>query len=172
MDLKKLFKYAIYFSLYGLVKYIPSPVGDYLHYLVLKGFLKKLGKGTIIKEGVTIYFPENVEIGENVSINEFCFIDGYGGVKIGNNVRIAHGVSIISEDHGYSDPNRPIYLQDKIPSPVKIGDDVWVGCKATILKGVKIGSGSVIGANSLVTDDIPEYSVAVGSPARVIKKRE
>lgn len=169
--IKKLCKYAIYFTLYGIVKYIPSPIGDYLRYFVLKAFLKKLGKGTIIKEGVTIYFPENVEIGENVTINEFCFIDGYGGVRIGNFVRIAHGVSIISEDHGFSVTNKPIYLFKKKSSPVNIGNDVWIGCKATILKGVSVGKGCVIGANSVVVSDIPEHSVAVGCPARVVRKR-
>ncbi|MEM2175655.1 MAG: acyltransferase, partial [Candidatus Micrarchaeia archaeon] len=161
----------LFFTLYGLVKYLPPPIGDYLRYVVLKVFLRKIGRGTIIRDGVTIYFPEKIEIGNNTTINEFCFVDGFGGVKIGNNVRIAHRTSIISEDHSYENPDIPIYLQDKKAAPVIIEDDVWIGCNVTILKGVRIGKGSIIGSGAVVTEDIPDYSVAVGSPARVIKRR-
>jgi acetyltransferase-like isoleucine patch superfamily enzyme len=137
---------------------------------MLKPFVKRLCSSRI-KDGVTIWFPKGVSIGKHVSINENVFIDGYGQVEIGNCCRIAHQVSILSEDHGFNRRDKPIYQQKKIKGKVTLEEDVWVGCGARILKGVTIGKGAVIGANSVVTKDIPQYAVAVGVPARVVKYR-
>ncbi len=156
---------------YGLVKYVPSPIGDWLRYLCLKPFVKSI-QSLRIKEGVTFWFPEGVSIGRHISINEWVFIDGWGGVTIGDYVRIAHRVSIISEDHLFDDLSLPIYTQGKIGKEVVINDDVWIGCGAIILKGVTIGRGAVIGAGSLVNKDVPEMAVVVGNPARVVKYRQ
>jgi acetyltransferase-like isoleucine patch superfamily enzyme len=169
--IKKLIYYSVYFTIYGLVKYIPPPIGDFLRYLILKLFLKRVMFWTSIKDGVTIYFPDRVKIGKNVTINEYVFIDGYGTVKISDNVRIGHRTSIISEDHNYSSKNKPIFKQEKIAEPVIINNDVWIGCDAKILKGVTIGNGAVIGAGSVITKDIPPYSVVVGNPGKIIKFR-
>lgn len=159
-----------FFNLYGLVKYIPSPVGDVLRYLFLKPFVKSIHSARI-KEGVTIWFPYAVSIGRKVSLNEWVFISGFGGVEIGDSCRIAHGCSLVSEDHGVDDLTRPIHEQPKIPGKIVLGRDVWLGAGVRVLKGVTIGDGCVIGANSVVTRDIPPYSIAVGSPARVVRKR-
>lgn len=94
------------------------------------------------------------------------------GFEIGDNVRIAAQVVIIPMNHIYEDPDTPIWKQGIRAKGIKIEDDVWIGAGAKILDGVTIGKGSVIGAGAVVTDDIPPYSVAVGVPARVIKKRE
>lgn len=117
---------GIFFTLYGIVKYLPAPLFDSVRALALKMFVKRL-ETMRIKDGVTIWFPEGVKIGRNVSINEWCFLDGYGGVEIGDWTRMAHGCSIISEDHDFSDPNTPIYLHDKIKGKVTIGKVVWLG---------------------------------------------
>ncbi|UCE37882.1 MAG: acyltransferase [Thermoplasmata archaeon] len=164
-------RYGHYFTIYGLVKYIPPPVGDLLRYGVLKFYLKGISKKTWIKDGVTISYPENVSIGSNCTLNEFVFINGYGGVEIGNWVRIAHRTSIISEDHGYKRRDIPISLQKKKGKKIVIGDDVWIGCDVKILKGVKVGKGAVIGAGSVVTKDVPNFAVVVGNPAKIIKYR-
>lgn len=156
---------------YGLVKYVPSPIGDWLRYLCLKPFVKSI-QSLRIKEGVTFWFPEGVSIGRHISINEWVFIDGWGGVTIGDYVRIAHRVSIISEDHLFDDPSLPIYTQGKIGKKVVINDDVWIGCGAIILKGVTIGHGAIIGAGSVVTKDVPKNAVVVGNPARIVKYRQ
>lgn len=159
-----------YNMLYGVVKYLPSPVGDWLRYLCLKPFLRRV-QSSRIKEGVTFWFPEGVEIGRNVSINEWVFIDGWGGVRIGDDVRIAHRVSIISEDHRYERLDLPIYQQGKIGKAVSIGDDVWIGCGATILKGVTVGQGAVVAAGAVVVADVPPRAIVGGTPARVLKYR-
>jgi len=156
---------------YGLVKYFPSPIGDWLRYLCLKPFVKSI-QSLRIKEGVTFWFPEGVSIGRHISINEWVFIDGWGGVTIGDCVRIAHRVSIISEDHLFDDLSIPIYKQGKIGKEVIINDDVWIGCGAIILKGVTIGQGAIIGAGSIVTKDVPKNAVVAGNPACIIRHRD
>ena len=100
-----------------------------------------------------------------------CYIDAEGGIEIGNNVSIAHRSTILSSNHGYTDPIIPIKYQEMTLAKTIILDNVWIGCGCTILAGVEIGSGTVIGANSIVTKSIPENSVAIGSPAKRIKSR-
>jgi acetyltransferase-like isoleucine patch superfamily enzyme len=169
--IRKILYHSGYFTIYGLVKYLPPPIGDFFRFIVLKIFLKKLKSWVWIKDGVTIYFPEFVEISEESSLNEYVFINGFGGVKIGKCVRIGNKTTIISEDHGYSAKEIPIHLQEHIGKPVIIEDDVWVGCNVTLLKGITIGKGAVVGAGTLVSKDIPAYAVVVGNPARIIKFR-
>ena len=152
------------------MKYIPSPLGDILRYIVLKPFLKRL-QSIRIKEGATFWFPYGVSIGEHVSINEWVFIDGFGGVDIGDYCRIAHGCSIISEDHSFDDPNMPIYQQPKKKGPIILHNDVWLGAGVRVLKGVTIGEGAVVGAGSVVTHDVPPRAIVAGVPARVIRTR-
>ncbi len=142
-----------------------------LRYIILKRAFKSCGKRVTIKRNVWFVYPEYIEIGDDVLINNSCFFEGGKGIKIGNYVQLAHSVSIVSMNHSFARKDLPIKKQGFSGGPVEIGDDVWLGAKVTVLPGVRIGEGSVIGANSVVTHDIPSYSVAVGSPARVIKKR-
>jgi len=114
-----------------------------------------------------------LEIGNETSIGEFSNIRACGGkIKIGSKVQIAQNVNIIASNHMF-DKGTPIKDQpwDEKNNFIEIGDDVWVGCGTTILPGSKIGSGTVIGANSLVNGVIPENVVAFGSPAKVVKNR-
>jgi len=97
---------------------------------------------------------------------------GGGGIKIGHNVLIGQSVNIHSEQHVFKDASVPIRLQGITHQGVVIEDDVWIGSKATILDGVTIGRGSVVGAGAVVTRSIPPYSIAVGVPAKVIGVRE
>lgn len=117
-------------------------------------------------------------IGENVQMNDYVHIAASESVKIGNNVLMASKIFITDISHGdYSDtadelnfPSVPPNLRPLFAKPVEIGDNVWIGEFVSILPGVKIGKGSIIGANSVVTKDIPDNSIAVGIPARVVKK--
>jgi len=164
--------YFCYYLSYGTVKYFPTPLGEPLRFAVLKIFLKRLGWSSLrIRDGVSIHVPEKVSIGEHTTLNEFVVIDGSGLVNIGNWVRIAHRASILSSDHSFKNRNIPIAKQELTLGPITIEDDVWIGCDVKILKGVHIGKGCVIGAGTVVTKDLPPYSVAVGIPARIIKRR-
>jgi acetyltransferase-like isoleucine patch superfamily enzyme len=113
-----------------------------------------------------------IKIGSNCTVNSFAVLYGHGGLEIGNGVRISAHVVIVPMNHIYKNPNLPISMQGETRRGIKIEDDVWIGAGAKVLDGVKIGEGSVIGAGAVVTKDIPPYSVAVGVPAQVIKKRK
>ncbi len=163
-------RHGLLFNLYGPVKYVPSPIGDVLRRLILSFFMKSMGKVRVY-EGVTIWYPDRIQVGDDTTLNEFVYVSGYGGVKIGSGVRIGHRTSIISSDHDISDPSVRVKDSGLTSAPVDIGDDVFIGCNVTILMGVRIGKGAVIAAGSVVTRDVPEFTIAGGVPAKVLKDR-
>jgi acetyltransferase-like isoleucine patch superfamily enzyme len=157
-------------SFYAFVKNVSLPLFNYVRFAIMVMFMKKL-KSTYISEGITFWFPWNIEIGRNTSINQNCIIDGTGGIYIGNDVRIAPYVILNSVDHEFTDKDTPIRLQAYVGGKITIEDDVWIGANVIVNKGVTIGKGSVIGAGSVVTKDIPPFSIAVGVPCKVIRNR-
>ena len=113
----------------------------------------------------------NITIGNNCYIGTHLSILVGADITIGNEVFIASNVLITSESHGMDpESNIPYMDQPLICKPITIGDGTWIGEKVCILPGVNIGKKCVIGAASVVTKDIPDYSIAVGNPARIIKK--
>jgi len=112
-----------------------------------------------------------ITIGKNCFIGEFNVVRGQGGVHIGDDVYTGPMVQILAVNHVYDDPARPIREQGITAQGIVIEDDVWIGAGAIVLDGVTIGQGSVIGAGAVVADNIPPYSIAVGSPAKPIKDR-
>lgn len=114
----------------------------------------------------------SIRIGSNTSINAFCFINGCGGILIGNDVRIAAHCSIISSNHIFNDSSRPIRMQGLTARGIIIEDDVWIGTGVRVLDGVTIGKGAVIAAGAVVARDVPPFSVVGGVPAKLIKMRE
>jgi FemAB-related protein (PEP-CTERM system-associated) len=167
---KDYFLHSIFIFMYGWVKYVPSPVGDWLRNICVRPFLLECGKFRIY-EGVTFWYPYRIRIGTNVTLNEWVYLSGFGGLKIGNDVRIGHRVSIITSDHAHSDIRKPIFEQGLVSEQVTIEDDVWIGCNATILKGVRIGKGAVVAAGAVVTKDVLPFSIVAGVPARLISRR-
>ena len=111
---------------------------------------------------------KNIKIGKNVFINACCRFQDQGGIEIGDGSLIGHNTTIATLNHDFN----PLKRQNLTPSPVKIGKNVWIGSDCTILPGVEIGDGAIIGAGSVVTKSIPAYTIAVGNPARVIKEIE
>lgn len=146
-------------------------IGIALRYCLLKTLAKSVGDNVAIYPDVYLFKVDKLSIGDNVSIHPMCYIDACGEISISNDVSIAHDVSIISFNHKYSDLTVPIKDQALEKKPIRIENDVWIGAKAVILSGVTVKQGSVIGAASVVTHDVQERSVVVGSPARVIKRR-
>ena len=118
-----------------------------------------------------------VKIGKNFQMNDYVHITGVSRVEIGDNVLIASKVYISDSSHGSYQGNehdsnpksipkdRPLFFKE-----VSIENNVWIGESVTVLPGVTIGEGSIIGANSVVTKDIPKYVIAVGNPAQIIKR--
>lgn len=113
-----------------------------------------------------------IEIGNHSVIGVGNWLQGSGRIQIGNDVIIGPYVAIVSTNHSYEDASIPVAKQPLKTSEVTIEDDVWIGAHCTIAQNVRIGAHSIIGANSFVNTDIPPYSVAVGSPAKVIKTRK
>jgi acetyltransferase-like isoleucine patch superfamily enzyme len=138
-----------------------------------------IGAGTMIGPGVALsagMLPGQecltdpvVKIGDRCLIGRGSGIVGHLGIEIGDDVWTGHYVYITDQNHGYADLGRPISRQSQPERPVTIGDGSWLGHGTVVLPGSRVGRHVVIGANSVVTGDIPDYSVAVGAPARVIK---
>lgn len=118
-----------------------------------------------------------ISFGKNVQLNDFVHIGSIGSITIGDNVLIASRVFITDHDHGiyageaaHSSPLVAPSERPEVSLPVVIGNNVWIGENVSILPGVHIGDGAVIGAGSVVKSSIPAHCIAVGVPARVIKR--
>ena len=111
-----------------------------------------------------------VRIGDRCLIGRGSGIVGHLAIEIGNDVWTGHHVYITDQNHGYEKIDLPISMQTQPEEPVVIGDGSWIGAGSVILPGAHIGKHVAIGANSVVNGSIPDYSVAVGSPAKVIKQ--
>lgn len=110
-------------------------------------------------------------IGDDTVIQPHVHIGAAESVRIGQGVLMASHVYITDHDHDWSDPHDPVISNNRlIVAPVEIGDYVWLGERVMVLKGVTIGERSIIGAGSIVTRHVPPYSVAVGSPACVVRR--
>lgn len=111
-----------------------------------------------------------VRIGDRCLIGRGSGIVGHFSIEIGDDVWTGHHVYITDQNHGYEDISRPISQQTQPERAVRIGDGSWLGHGCIVLPGVTIGRHVVVGANSVVTHDLPDYCVAVGTPARVIRQ--
>jgi acetyltransferase-like isoleucine patch superfamily enzyme len=125
------------------------------------------GDGTAVRchEG-SVRIGDKVVIGRDNTVN--CWLD----VEIGSATLVADSIYVCDFDHAIADLDRPIKDQGILKTPVRIGPDCWLGAKVTVLRGSRIGQGSVIGANAVVRGDVPDYAVAVGAPARVVRHRD
>jgi len=122
-------------------------------------------------------FDPSISFGDNVYLNSRTHIGSINKIEIGDGFLAGADVMIIDHDHGNAKDINSLKIKPgdrKLYSkgPIIIGNNVWVGEKATILGGVTIGDGVVIGANTVITKNIPSYSVAVGNPARIIKRNK
>ena len=142
-----------------------------LRYSTLKSTASYCGINVSVHPGVWLLNVEGLSVGNNVSIHPMCYIDSLGGIQIGSNASIAHGATILSSTHEFSGTHRAIKDQGVRLAATTVSNDVWIGAKCTIVGGVTIGEGCVIGANSVVTHDVPAYSVVAGVPARVLRRR-
>jgi acetyltransferase-like isoleucine patch superfamily enzyme len=126
-----------------------------------------LGHGTKIRchEGV-------VSIGAKTVLGQECTISAYQHVSIGRECVIADRVMLIDFDHGVVEVERPIRLQGIYKRDVRVGNNVWIGYGACILRGVTVGDNAIIGTNSVVTRDVPANAIVGGVPARLIRMRE
>ena len=130
----------------------------------------QFGRNICFIRDFTGYFAGNIKIGDEVFFNRNCYIAVYDGLTIGNYCLFGEGVSIHDENHVVGTGPEPIASRGFVARPIVIGDNVWVGAKATILSGVNIGNNAVIGANAVVTHDVPANTIVGGIPARVLRE--
>jgi acetyltransferase-like isoleucine patch superfamily enzyme len=138
-----------------------------------------LGPGAFVDRGVVLHCGGQewsggegaIAIGADAYIGPNAVLFGAGGIEIGDAVLISPGVIITSHQHSFVDRGVDIRDQPLLFGPVVIERDVWIGSNATILPGVRLGRGSVIGAGAVVTRDVPAMSVVLGVPARVSRER-
>jgi acetyltransferase-like isoleucine patch superfamily enzyme len=111
-----------------------------------------------------------IRIGEGTFLNLGVMVAAQELVEIGSHCMFANGCFITDSNHRYDDPDQPITWQGfTSKGPTRVGDNVWCGAHVVITSGVTVGERSVIGANSVVTEDIPPHSIAAGAPARLIR---
>ena len=163
--------HGIFFNLYGIVKYFPPPVGSVLRYAVSKLFVHKMGRVRLY-EGVTLWYPHKITMGTGITLNEWVYISGYGGLSIGDRVRIGHGTTILTSDHVIPPKGQRIIDAGLAAAPVVVEEDVFIGANVTVLKGVTIGAGSVVAAGAVVTRDVEPCSIVAGVPARQVGVRD
>lgn len=137
----------------------------------LRQHLGSMGEGSGVSFGVRILAPERIAIGNQTYLPNRSVFDGRGGLTIGDQCLIGFESIVLTSSHESVDHSVAVRDQGMYEAPVVIGDDVWLGCRVVVLPGVTIGSHAIIGAGSVVTRDIPDYAVAGGTPARVIKDR-
>lgn len=136
------------------------------------GDAKRVGDDCFYLDQIVWLNGESIELGDEVGFNYGCYVNGFGGLSIGDRSIFGPYTMIHTANHGMADPDQPIQAQGWIKSPVTVGEGCWIGMGTAILPGVTIGDGVVIGAGSVVVKDLPSYAVAVGNPCKVIKSRK
>lgn len=155
---------------------------------------RRLGRNVVLERGVLVFHPENIELGDNVYvghntmlkgyyrnlmqigsntwIGQNCFLHSGGGIRIGDFVGIGPGVQILTLAHEFEEElEAPIITRPQVYKSVTIADRCDVGVGSILLPGVTIGTGAMIGAGSVVTQDVEPYTVVAGNPARLIRRR-
>ena len=134
------------------------------------GDAASVGEGCFYLDLIVWLNGERIELGEHVGFNYGCYVNGYGGLAVGDRTIVGPYTMIHTANHEM-DPERPFTEQGWTARPVEIGADCWLGMGTCVLPGARIGDGCIVGAGSVVADEISPYTVAVGNPARVIKSR-
>jgi acetyltransferase-like isoleucine patch superfamily enzyme len=158
----------------GLFALIPATFGNWLRSRNYRIWMGSMGCKFSIGQYSRIQRPKAVFIGNQVGFNDRAWIaanENNGEIYIGDQTLIGPNCTIHSGNHIFTNASIPIRAQGHEFSPIHIGKDVWIAANVTILKGVSIGDGSVIAAGSVVTHDVPAFTIYAGVPARKIAER-
>ena len=210
-------KFMYYEAVTSLLGPLPGGLGFFLRKKFYPALFKKVGRGLIIGRNVVIRHPNNIELGDYVTIDDNCILDGRGagekglvledqviinrncmllaktgyivlgkrtsigansvivsmsGVEVGEAVLTAGNCYLSAGVYQFDDLDTPVMDQTAYSKgPIMVGKNSWFGTGVTVLDGVKIGEGVVIGASSMANKDIPDYAIAIGIPAKVFKMR-
>ena len=157
---------------WGCLKYIPTPLGDPLRSLFLRMTLKKSRVPLLwIRSGVDIWWPGRIEVGSSC-INENVFLNGFGGITIGDFCLICRGTSFFAGGHVFSELGVPTIAQGLLAKSIVVKDNVYFGLNCIVLGGVTVGENAVVAAGAVVIEDVPPNAVVAGSPAKIVRYRE
>jgi len=148
-------------------------IGSEVTIQIAPGGRVELGRWSWLGQGTKIRSHEGVvSIGAKTVLGEECTISAFQHISIGRECVIADRVMMIDFDHGAVEVERPIRLQGIYKRDVRVGNNVWIGYGACILRGVTVGDNAIIGTSAVVTSDVPANAVVAGVPARVLRMRE
>lgn len=191
--------YSLFDPFLCIINYMPGPIGFFLRRIYYKCKLRHMGKNVLIDSGVVMTGHENISIGDYTWIDQGVRLDAVlGPIAIGKRVHIAPGSILVSgggiiiEDYVGISSGVKIYSQSEVPrdgkrmsgpmvpwqhkayeqKPIVIKKDGFIGANAVILPGVTVHEGAVVGANTLISQDLPAYKIAVCRPPVVIQDRE
>jgi putative colanic acid biosynthesis acetyltransferase WcaF len=129
-------------------------------------FGAKIGPGVVIKPGVRVKYPWLLEVGAHAWIGEDAWIDNLAPVTIGPNCCLSQGVYLCTGNHDWSDPHFGLQVR-----PITLENSAWVGARAVVCPGVRLGPGAVLSAGSVAQRDIPAWEVHTGNPAQFVRVR-
>lgn len=144
----------------------------FMYTFILRFLLNRVGNNSFFIYRSYMYAPHRIQIGKHCLVNRGCRLDGRGGISMGDYVMLGPGCSINSSSHKFDNTDIPILLQGLKYGGVIIEDDVWLGMNSVIMPGITVGSGAIVGANSVVTRNVPPFAIVGGNPARVLKFRK
>ncbi len=152
-----------------ILELIPWKLGILLRYLWAKRLAKTCGDNVLFETGVRVTHWDQIELGSNVAIFETCYLDGKGGIRIGDNVSIAHQSSLISFDFEIGDTGTPLKYSPQRKKPIVIGDDTMIFSGVRVFAGVTLAPRTIIAANAVVREGVYEPGVYAGLPANFKK---
>ena len=173
--MKKVIRTLCYFLYYCFARHLPATGLPYslgaghIRRFLARGMLDGCGKKVNIEHGAFFASGKGITIGNHSGLGMGCRVAG--PLEIGDDVMMAPGVTIVTQNHETSDLTRPMRLQTAPKHKVTIGNDVWIGANVIILPGITIGNGCIIAGGAVVTHNVPDYAVVGGNPARIIKDR-
>ena len=142
-----------------------------MRYYALYNKFDSIGEGVIFDDKIYINKPRNISIGDKTFIGSNCRLNAIEKISIGSHCGIAAGCTLMTWNHRIYDRTIELRTTGKDAAPVEIGDGVWMGYDATVLPGVTVGNGAVVGAKAVVTDDVDPFEIVGGVPAKPIGRR-
>ncbi len=157
---------SLWFVVNALFLQNPLNPSSKIKVALLRGFGAKIGIGAVIKPGVNIKFPWLFSIGDHCWIGENVWLDNLVPISIGNHVCISQGAYFCTGNHDWSDPTFAYKLGE-----ILLEDGAWIGARATLLPGVRVGSHAVITAGAVLSKDALAWTIYAGNPAVEVRKR-
>lgn len=154
----------------AVTRWMPGHVGKLVRRVLISRALERCGPGLVVAEYVHLHRPRRISAGSRLWLGRYCQINAEAGVTFGDDVMLGPFVTVTSVNHGLR-TGAAMRDQSLDGATVTIADDVWIGAHVSILPGVTVADGAVIGAGAVVTKDVPPRAIVGGVPARVIGHR-